>query len=114
MIDFACKKFDINEIIKCSLGLSRADYKLFNFLLGSGEELTTSDISEKIGLDRTTVQKSVKSLVGKGVVVRLQENLDKGGYMFRYRIKDKELLKKQIISILTSWSAKAEEEIRRW
>ncbi len=114
MIDFACKKFNLNEIIKCSLGLSKADYKLFSFLLYQHSEMTTNEISLQIGLDRTTIQKSVKKLVEKGVVLRLQENLSKGGYIYKYRIKEKEILKNKIIKILRFWSEKAEEEIRHW
>ena len=114
MIDFGCKKFGIEDIIKCSLGLSRADYKLFSFLLYQQDDLTTQEIAATLGLDRTTVQKSIKNLVTKNVVIRLQENLEKGGYLFKYRIKDKEILKRNILTILSSWTSNAEEEIRRW
>ena len=114
MIDFACKKFDMSEIIRCSLGLTRSDYKLFSFLLYQPNEMTTKEISSKIGLDRTTIQKSIKVLVEKDVAIRLQENLQKGGYIFKYKIKEKEILKKNMEKILKTWSDNALVEIKRW
>ncbi len=114
MIDFACKKFDLTEIIKCSLGLTKADHKLFNYLLYQDQPLTTNEIAEKTGLDRTTIQKSIKKLVEKNVAVRMQENLSRGGYLFKYHIKEKDILKKNIIAILKNWSQKAEDEVRNW
>ena len=33
MIDFACKRFEMSEVIKCSLALSKAEFKLFDFFI---------------------------------------------------------------------------------
>jgi len=114
MIDFACKKFNIDEIIRCSLGLSKSDYRLFNFLLYADSELTAIKIAEKNRIDRTTVQKTIKKLTEKNIVTRFQKNLEKGGYIFTYRIKDKQILKKNILSIIKNWSENAQNEIERW
>lgn len=114
MIDFACKSFNVNEVIMCSLGLSRADFRLLDFLLMEEKPLTASQISKKLNLDRTTVQKSIKRLVEKGVVARHQTNLKRGGYIFNYMLIEKEILKKRILGILNAWSEKAGDEIRRW
>ena len=114
MIDFACKKFGIDEVIRCSFGLSKSDYKLFTFLLAQDDEMTANEISDAIGLDRTTVQKAIKKLASRQVVIRMQLNLERGGYLYRYRIKDKELLKKNIVTIIQLWAQKAQEEIGNW
>jgi predicted transcriptional regulator len=114
MIDFACKKFDLKEIIRCSFGISRSDFKLFEFLLVQSDEMTTAEISKAVSLDRTTVQKSIKKLVEKEVVKRLQINLERGGYLYRYQIKDKDLLKRNIIRIIRSWADQAEQGIKDW
>jgi len=59
-------------------------------------------------LERTTVQKAIKSLIEKDLVLRKQENLEKGGYMFFYKIKKKEELKYKLKKIVTDWHKKVE------
>lgn len=98
----------------CSFDMNKTDYKLFLFLINKKRELTTNQISEKIGLDRTSIQKSIKRLVEKTLVLRSQTNLEKGGYLFSYKIKDKELIKKQILDIINSWNRKVNNEIEKW
>ena len=114
MIDFACKKFSINEVIQCSLGLSKAECRLFQFLLYEDEDLTAQQIAERMKIDRTTVQKAIKNLVENDIVLRLQENLDKGGYIFRYRIRDKDVIRKRIKDIVSNWYRTVLTELERW
>ena len=52
MIDFACRRFDLNEVIKCSLGLTKSDYKILQLLISeSNEYLSSEEISKKIKID---------------------------------------------------------------
>ena len=90
MIDFACKRFDLDEVIRCSLSLSKAEHVLFKCLLKKDDWLTTHELSKLNKSNVTTVQRNVKSLFEKSVVERRQQNLDKGGYVFLYKSKDKE------------------------
>ncbi|NCN86639.1 MarR family transcriptional regulator, partial [archaeon] len=41
MIDFACKKFDIEEVIKCSLALSKSDFRILKFLMQNDDSFST-------------------------------------------------------------------------
>ena len=41
MIDFACKRFEIDKIIKCGLNLSKADFKVMKELLTKDDYVTT-------------------------------------------------------------------------
>jgi len=114
MIDFACKTFKLDEVIKCGLGLSKADIKLMKFLLSDEDWVTTSDLSKKLSLNLTTIQRSVKKLYEKGVVLRSQENLDSGGYIFLYKIKPKAALKDLIMGIVKNWVRTVEKEFEKW
>ena len=114
MIDFACKKFDMNEIIKCSLGLAKADFIILNFFMRCKESLTTDEISEKTGLQLSTVQRSVKRLHEKKVLKRMQNNLGGGGYVFVYSIENKSSIKKIISETVHNWSKKVDSELERW
>jgi len=112
-MEFACKKIDVQDIIACSLGLKKSEYKIFEALLYS-DRVALKDLSKKLNLDRTTLQKVLKRFVDNDLVERYQENLDNGGYIFVYKIKDKDILKKRIHVALEKWYATAKNAIDRW
>jgi predicted transcriptional regulator len=113
MIDFACKQFNLDEVIKCALGLSKADLKILKHIMKKKEEGTRSEeIAKELKLDLTTVQRGVKKLSDKGVIFRSQENLDSGGYVFVYQIKSKKRINDLIMSIVNNWSNKVENELK--
>ncbi|MGV8162279.1 MAG: helix-turn-helix domain-containing protein [Candidatus Nanoarchaeia archaeon] len=115
MIDFACKEFDLDEIVKCSLGMSRAEFKLVKMLLSSEKEwFTTQEISKELKLDLSTIQRCVKSLHEKELLIRRQENLDSGGYIFRYQLKKREELRQRIKDTVSRWVARVNDELDKW
>ena len=112
MIDFACKRFDLMEIIKCGLGLTKAELKIMTYFLDSiGKEYTTNDLSKKLELKLTTIQKGVKKLSEKKIILRHQKNLDNGGYIYVYETNSKDKIKKIIKDIIRNWSKKVEDRI---
>jgi predicted transcriptional regulator len=115
MIDFACKQFKIDQVIKCSLGLTKAEYKIFEYLLKhQAGKISTTDLSKKTNLDLTTIQKSVKKLYEKGILIRTQKNMDGGGYVFCYQVKDKSEIKQTVLKTINSWVEKVDFEMREW
>lgn len=114
MIDFACKRFDLQEIIKCALGLTKAELKVMNFFLTNPrQEFTTEDISKKLNLNLTTIQKAVKKLREKEILKRHQKNLLKGGYVFTYETNSKTKIKDVLNGIIENWSENVKKEIDR-
>ena len=115
MIDFACKRFQIKEVVKCSLGLTKADYNIMEFLIKNKERtFTTQQIAIKNKLDLSTVQRAVKKLTEKKAVIRLQENLANGGYQFTYQIESMPKIRKIISEIAHRWAGKVDEELEYW
>jgi len=115
MIDFACKKFDVDDIVKCSLGLTKSDFKLLAYLIeNSGEFATTDELADSLKLNLSTVQRGVKKLSDKGMLLRSQENLNGGGYAFMYKVKRKDAMRKVIIDIIENWKKKVESELKTW
>jgi predicted transcriptional regulator len=112
-MEFACKKIDVQDIIACSLGLKKSEYKVFEALLKS-DHVTLKELSKQLELDRTTLQKVLKHFVNNDLVLRYQENLDNGGYVFVYKIKDKSILKKRINSAIDKWYDTAKHAIDKW
>jgi predicted transcriptional regulator len=112
-MEFACKNIDVQDIIACSLGLKKSEYKVFELLLASNH-VTIKELSKKLGLDRTTLQKVLKNFVSNDLVDRYQENLDNGGYIFVYKIRDKSILKKRINSAIDKWHTTARHAVDKW
>jgi predicted transcriptional regulator len=113
-ISFACKKFEIEEVVKCSLALSKSDFIILKFLMKLDGDLSTEELSEKLGFEKSTVQRAVKKLHGKGLLFRSQKNQTRGGYLFFYRIKNKIELRKKILKIVGSWYERFETELKKW
>ena len=76
--------------------------------------LSNNKLSKKLSLDRTTLQKVLKRFVDNELVERFQENLDNGGYIFIYQIKDKVILKKRIHTAIDKWYDTAKIAIDKW
>ncbi len=114
MIDFACKKFDLEEVIKCSLGLSKSEFRLLKFLVEHEKQFTTEELAKELKLDKSTIQRSVKKMHGKGLLTRGQINQTVGGYVFLYRIKDKNNIRKIVLGTVEGWVGVFREKIGKW
>lgn len=85
----------IDKIMKCVLELSKADIKILGFFTNHPkEEYDTYQVANKLKFNLSTVQRSVKKLFERNLILRKQENLDNGGYYFYYVINDKNWKKK--------------------
>ncbi|MFW5990817.1 MAG: replication/maintenance protein RepL [Candidatus Nanoarchaeia archaeon] len=115
MIDFGCKTFNIEEIIKCALGLTKAECLVFRlFFDNPADSFTTQRIAEQVGLNLTTVQKAVKKLHDSNIIIRYQHNLENGGYVFTYEACPKKQIRKILKNIINTWAANVGKAIERW
>ncbi len=114
MIDFACKRFDLNDIIKCGLGLTKTEFKIMEYFLTHDNECKTSTISKNMGLNLTTVQKAVKKLSEKNIIIRKQRNLNNGGYVYTYECNSRKKIREIIKRIIRHWSTEVEKRIDKW
>jgi len=115
MINFACKKFDLKEVIRCSLTLTKTEFKILEYLIkNSNKQFTAQKISQQFNIGLSTSQKSINGINKKELIKRSQKNLQKGGYLFVYSVKEKEILKKRILEIIHNWMQKVEIKIKEW
>ncbi|MCM2325774.1 MAG: MarR family transcriptional regulator [Candidatus Woesearchaeota archaeon] len=114
MIDFACRQFDINEIIKCGLGLTKTEFEIFTYMIERRKEHTAHDLAKAKRLDLSTVQKALKKLSDMQIAERRQMNLSNGGYIYSYKIKDKSAVISKINHTIKGWAAKVEDELGKW
>ncbi len=112
-IDFACKTVDLTQVVRCSLGLTRAEYRILLSAIKTNR-FTVEKLSEKMGLNRTTVQKGLGKLLKKGLVERRQLNREGGGYSYVYAAKDAETVKKKVKAMVRDWTKRAEQEVESW
>lgn len=114
MISFACNDIEFKDLLRCSFDLNKTEYNVLMFLLKTNKQFTAIKLGEIMQLDRTTVQKAIKMLTEKDLVSRHQENLDKGGYLFHYSIKNKDDIKERMEKIVEKWHEEVIKEIKRW
>jgi predicted transcriptional regulator len=115
MFDFACKKFSIDDVLKCGFSLTNSGLKVLKyFITNSSKAFSTKELSKKFNLELSTVQKNVKFLYQAGFLFRTQKNKSSGGYVYYYQIKNKEEMKKLITDIMEGWTKSFKKEIDKW
>lgn len=112
-INFACKKFPINNVLKCSFGLTSTEFEVLKTLLRK-DELPVDEIATILSKDRTTIQRSIKPLINKNLIKRKQYNLDGGGYQYYYIPIDKQEIKNRIQTQFKAFTEKVASEIEKW
>lgn len=113
-MQFACNDIDLDEVAKCSLGLTKAEYRVFCKYRMLKKKVTLAELSGKTGLDRTTVQKASLKLVQKGLLSRFQRNRERGGYEYLYAIEDREKIRSKVREIVRSWWEQVDEGLKWW
>ena len=114
-MNFACKNFRVEEVVRCSLALTKAEFKILEYLMKNhSEKIGANKIAKDLKLDLSTVQRCVKKMTEKVILKRTQINLSEGGYIFYYCICNKIEIRGKIKDIIKNWFEKANEEIDRW
>jgi len=114
MIDFACKKFKLDEVIKCGLALTRSELEILKFLINNDGEFSSNNIASRLKIDLTTSQRALKNLREKELIRRQQKNLSPGGYVFFYSVRDRAEVKKKLMDIINNWVKRVDSELSKW
>lgn len=105
MINLACKNITIEELIKCSFNINKTEFLIIKILLDD-ENCSSDSLHKRLGKDLSTVQKALKTLVEKGLVVRYQVNLDGGGYKYYYKSISKDDIRSRVLGSLRNFEEK--------
>ncbi len=114
MINFACRKINMEDIIKCSFSLNKTAYNVLSYLMQADEWKNVMSISKDLGLERSGVQKAIKVLLGAGLIKRKQKNMPSGGYIYFYTSIPKSEIKEKLMSIIREWENLLEKEAEKW
>ena len=107
---------EASDVMHCFLGLRTLEIDVYFYLLKG--QATVKEVSEALGRNRSSVQRSIQNLVQRGFAHRRTRTLRKGGYEYVYeavslaRMKDliKEALDsfyKQVEAFLDQYWVKA-------
>jgi predicted transcriptional regulator len=113
-LNFVCKDIPLRKIISCSFGLNKTDIDIFLLLIREKKEMSVNDIMKKMDKDKTTIQRSMKTISTQELVNRRQINLKKGGYIFIYSAASKNYLKERIYKNLDVFKNSISKEIEKW
>jgi predicted transcriptional regulator len=112
-LTFACKAVSIDDLLKCSLALSRTEMQILK-TIPQGKESDVNAVSSIVKKDRTVVQRALSGLHVKGLVRRRQINLSNGGYYFIYIPVPKAIIKEKIYENFKRFNKAVEDAINRW
>ena len=102
MVGLFNKSFDKpSDLLCCAFGLRNSELDVY-FSLISGPK-TVEQIAERIGKDRSTVQRVLNRLHSKGLAKREMETIDRGGYYYTYSAEETEIVRDQILTQLEEW-----------
>ena len=109
MIKTPCSTFTLESIMCCMFGIKTFDVVVYLSLLKKGAS-RVNDIAELLNRDRSTIQRSVQSLVNAGLVKRKQINLKEGGYFYKYEAVPFSEVKEVIKDTMEKWC----REVKGW
>lgn len=114
MISFACRKIQIEDVIKCSFNLNKTSYKVLSSMIKKDDWMSVTDIASAVGLERSGVQKAIKLLLKEKLISRRQKNIPSGGYVYFYRSISKQDIIDMLMSIIDRWEGMLREETKKW
>ncbi|MFT4250422.1 MAG: MarR family transcriptional regulator [Candidatus Woesearchaeota archaeon] len=112
-MDFACIDIDVKQVLKCTFGLTKAGCAVLASFRGD-EWLVSEEVASRCGYDLATVQRSLKHLSERGVLIRRQQNRPSGGYEFAYTLVSKKEFSSLVNKTLDSWLLEAKKEVSSW
>ena len=102
------KKFTIEDLMRCILGLQEIEIRVYFDLLENGEG-SVLEIAERVNRDRTTVQKALRSLMNCGLVSR-KKVTEKVGYKYIYNAVELDKVSDIIEELLDDWY----QNVKKW
>jgi len=90
-----------SDLLCCAFGLLHSEIDTY-FALVSGEK-RAEEIAALVRMDRTTIQRALKRLLERQLVVRDRRDIERGGYYYVYRAVSPEDVRREILSQLDHW-----------
>ncbi len=80
----------MDKRLKFIIDLPKADCKVLKtFREDRRKEWDSDELKNKLNVNLTTVQRALKRICDKGLIIKKQKNLTGGGYVFLYKARSK-------------------------
>jgi predicted transcriptional regulator len=90
-----------SDLLCCAFGLRNSELDVYFSLIAGLRKV--EEIAERIGKDRSTVQRVLNKLHSKGLVKRDSQRIERGGYFYEYTAQSTEFVREQILAQLEEW-----------
>ncbi len=99
---FALLELQPGDVVKCIMALESSELEAYYILLRDGPA-TVKTMATKLRKSRPATQKILHNLVMKGLAVRSEKFIGKGGYMYEYKAVPPDVLRNILKQKLTQW-----------
>jgi len=93
------------QLLRCALAVRSSEIQAYFALLG-GKRVRVEDMARKLGKSRATAQRLLQDLVSKGLAIRAESFIGRGGYLYEYRAVPPEKVKETMKRIIDEWYEK--------
>ncbi len=105
------EEIDCDNVMECLYDLSALDKKILA-VLSEEEELTSSEIAEKLDKDQSTAYRSLEKLFDCGLVYKEKKTIRNGGYYFHYSLRPLDKIKEEALSCVERWYEEMKDSIK--
>jgi len=95
---------DCKNLFECFFGLNSEDLKVYEAILRGLERI--EELSKALGKKENSVYRSIQRLLLAGLIYKEKRTLSAGGYYFVYKAVPKELVAREIESIMNIFCEK--------
>lgn len=103
--------FRFEDMVKNVFGLNALDIETYKILLVKGP-LTTEKVGEIVKKEKSTVYRSLQSLMACGITYRKKKSIEIGGYYYEYIPVEPQEVKKLMKKNIDEWYYQMNELIK--
>ena len=93
------------QLLRCALAVRSSEIQAY-FALLSEKRVRVEDMARKLRKSRATAQRLLQDLVSKGLAIRAESFIGRGGYLYEYRAVPPEKVKENMKKIIDEWYEK--------
>ena len=93
------------DLLRCMYNLSDMDMEALRLLLAEGP-FKAEDLAERLGRDRSTVNRSLQKMVSCQVISQETRSLERGGDFHVYAAVPKDVLKERLEHCIHEWHSR--------
>jgi len=98
------------QVLSCVFGIQEHESRTYLTLLDNPGS-TVAELAETLDRDRSNVNRSLTTLLEKGLVDRQRRLLDPGGYVYQYTATDLPEAKESLHEALDEWAERVHRAI---